>query len=244
MNWFDVSTHADGRMFAALALWSGLALFVLVAPDRAWRMERFFVGWQYKDGHRIELSTAGRLWTRIGGVMMLVVVLGLSAATINWSAGSRVQTAPWPDGGTVYYVGDPVQSPGCTVRVFVCLKSDPVFPIEVVRYDVPQSVVDGSLLSERDELPDNTDLLLYVEDRFFPTHIVIEQAEQVTVSLYGRCAPRRASDDAYGNSSSECVSDALFPERTPGVVPVGLNKPLGERLLIDGSRNLVIEKAS
>jgi hypothetical protein len=76
---------------------------------------------------------------------------------------------------------DAVDSPGCTVRIFVCLRSEAVFPIEVMDYDA----LDAK--STRAGLPAETDLVLQVADRFLPTHLVMsEEGDRVVVSLFGR----------------------------------------------------------
>lgn len=223
-----MSTRVDWPVYVVFGLLGGFLVWVLVFPDRAWRVERAFVGWQYRDGDRIELSDAGRLWVRFWTLVTLGGLVAFSAATINWSADSRVETDSSASRGTVYHVGDPVESPGCTVRVFVCLKSDDVFPIEVEGY----TATDG---------PNR--LLLYVDDRFFPTHIVMEQdVGQVTVSLYGKCAPWPWWDDAYGDSPADCRGDSINPPFDRGVVPVSLEAPLGGRSLIDGSRDAAVER--
>jgi hypothetical protein len=245
VNLLDVSTRVGWPAYLGIGLLVSFLVWVLVTPDHAWRLERAFVGWQYRDGHRIELSTAGRVWVRFWAAVLLVAVVGGSVATVNWSADSRVETEPWSVGGMVYYVGDPVESPGCTVRVFVCLRSDVVFPIDVEGYEAFDEVSDGpDGLSSLEALPDDTNLLLYVDERFFPTHIVVDQAEQVTVSLYGRCAPHRLTGDgAYGDSRADCTEDPLSTAFSfdAGVVPVSLDEPLGGRVLIDGNRDVPIE---
>jgi hypothetical protein len=235
VNVIDVSTRVGWPVYAGIALLSGLLVWILIAPDKAWRLERAFVGWQYRDGHRIELSAAGRLWVRFCTVVSLVILLVVAGATVNWSAGSRVETGAWPGGGTVYDVGDPVESPGCVIRIVACLRSDVVFPIEVTDFEALDPV------SGHDVLPDGTNLLLYVADRFFPTHLVIsEESERVTVSLYGKCAPRYPWDDPVGSAAAECRSDSSSLLDTRGVVPVTLDQPLGVRTIVDGHRDAPI----
>jgi hypothetical protein len=227
VKWIDVSTRLPWQAYLLVTVFAAIGVWVLVAPDRAWRLQRAFVGWQYRDGHRIELSTAGRLWTRFGGVVSLAVALWLCLLGVNWSADSRVETES-RGADTVYLLGDPVESPGCTVRVVVCVKFDVVFPIEVTGYEAPAA---------------GTELLVSVEDQFFPTHLVMsEQDDRVTVSLYGKCVPRYPWDPAYGRSASECRSSysSSFPGR--GLVPVSLDRPLAGRPVIDGSRGDPVER--
>jgi hypothetical protein len=199
------------------------------------------VAWQYRDGDRIELSGAGRAWVRFTGLVGLVILLVMVGMTINTSASSRVRTERLDTESfydkTVYYVGDPVESPGCTVRIFVCLNTDVVFPIEVTGYEE----IDPA--AGRDGLSADTDLVLQVEDEFFPTHLVAsEEGDRVTVSLYGKCVPRNAWDDPVGSSAPECESHAWEPSDTGALVPVTLDRELGDRTVLDGHRNAPIDR--
>lgn len=242
-----MSTRLSWPVYVGFALFAGFGLWVILKPDQAWRGQRAFVGWQYRDGHRIELSPAGRLWTRFTGVIPLVVVLGITALTVDWSAESRVATEVAPGGDTVYYyLGDPVESPGCTVRVIACLRSDVVFPIEVTRYEAFGSVATGpDGLAGLDALPAGTNLLLQVADRFFPTHLVVsEQADRVTVSLYGKCASHLPGQAAAGRTAADCESYSPPLLSRIGVVPVSLDEPLGGRSLVDGNRGGPVERAT
>lgn len=244
MDLIDVSTRVGWPVYAGLGLLGAFLVWVLVAPDRAWRLERSYTGWQYRDGHRIELSTAGRLWVRFWTAVSLVGVLVFSLMTVHWSAHSRVKMDR-SYGETVYYVGDAVESPGCTVRVFACLRSDDVFPIEVEGYQASDPVAGWpDDMGAIEGLPEDVNLLLYVDERFFPTHVVIGEGKQVTVSLYGKCAPKRASDDPYGDSASDCADHPTSALVEQGVVPVTLEEPLGDRDLIDGDRDAPVERAT
>lgn len=226
----DVSTRVGWPVYAGLALLCGWLVWILIAPDYWWRVERSFVGWQYRDGHRIELSTAGRVAARIGAVVTILGMLGGAAATVDWTAARRVRTEWLRPANTVYYVGDPVRSPGCVVRVFVCLRSEKVFPIDVQEYRADHRP------SDLEKLPDDTNLLLYVERRFFPTHVVVDEGDRVTVTLYGKCA-RTGSGGAYGRSTSDCPQQPPPALDDRSVVPVTLSSPLGHRLLVDGARD-------
>jgi hypothetical protein len=231
----DVSTRVGWPAYAGIGLLIALMVWVMIAPDKAWRLERPFVGWQYRDGDRLELSDAGRAWARLSSLIGIVVLLVVAGLTVNWSASSRVRTEGLSSGQTVYYL-DPVESPGCTVRIFVCLRTEAVFPIEVTDYQV----VDPKW--GRDGVPVDTDVLLRVADRFFPTHLVLsEEGDRVTVSLFGRCTPRYSWDDATGSSAAECESDSPHPDDFPGLVPVTLTRPLGDRQVIDGETDAPIE---
>ncbi|MEN3616175.1 hypothetical protein AAH979_42770 [Plantactinospora sp. ZYX-F-223] len=173
-------------------------------------------------------------------MVTLVILSVVGGATVNWTAASRVETEPWGGSGSrMYYVGDPVESPDCTVRVFVCLRSDVVFPIEVTGYKAMEPGSDGRPTG-LDKLPDDTNLLLYVEWPFFPTRITLDQGdERVTVTVYGRCAPWRFNDP-YGRSPADCATDRAAGPYGGGVVPVSLDKPLDGRALIDGSRDALV----
>jgi hypothetical protein len=231
----DVSTRAGWPAYAGIGLMIALLVWVLIAPDKAWRLERVFVAWQYRDGDRIELSSAGRAWARFSSLVGIVVLLVVAGQTVNWSASSRVRTEALPGGQTIYHV-DVVDSPGCTVRIFVCLRTEAVFPIEVTDYEE----LDAKW--GRDGVPVDTDLLLRVPDRFFPTHLVMSEGDsRVTVSLFGRCTPRYSWDDAVGSSAADCGARSSFPADFPGLVPVTLSRPLGDRQVLDGHGDAPIE---
>jgi hypothetical protein len=231
----DVSTRVPWPAYVGLGLLGALLVSVVVAPDRWWRLERSFVGWQYRDGHRIELSRAGRIAARSSAVVTTAALCLIAGATVDWTAERRVRTEWLRPAGTVYDVGDAVESPGCVVRVFACLRAETVFPVGVTEY--------RALTGRRagiDGVPDDADLLLYVEGRYFPTHLVVEEGERVTVTLYGRCA-RPRSGEAYGRSRSDCAADPRAALNDPGAVPVRLAEPLGERTLIDGHSGMPVE---
>lgn len=236
MDLIDVSTRFGWPVYLGLGVVCLLLASAVVRPDAWWRLERAFVGWQYRDGHRIELSRAGRIAARSGGVVGILIVLAIGAATVDWTAARRVRTEWLRPSQTVYYVGDPVESPGCVVRVFACLRSEVVFPISVTEYRADHRP------SDLDLLPDDTNLLLYVERRFFPTHLVVEEGERVTVTLYGKCA-RSGSGGAFGRSSSDCPKEPPPVLDDRGVVPVSLAEPLGERTLVDGDRDVPVTPA-
>lgn len=215
----DVSTRVGWPVYAVLALLCAFLVWVLVAPDFWWRKERALVGWRYRDGHRIELSTAGRLWMRFCALAALVVVIVVTGATVDRTAVSRVETEV-EGGKRVYHVGDPVDSPGCTVRIVACLASDTVFPIPVSGYEVRGG----------------DQLLLDVDARHFPTHVVLDEGDTVTVTLYGRCE-RRTTREPHHDSEAEC------PRSLPGfggVVPVRLDRPLDGRAVVDGTRDATL----
>lgn len=239
----DVSGKLPWPMYFVLGLMYVWGLWLLITPDRVWWLQRPFVAWQYRDGHRMELSTAGRLRARFGGILSIVMSLGLGLASINWSADSRVGVER-EDLDTFYYLGDPVESPGCTVRIVVCLKSDEVFPIEVTGYDEFGSVADGpGTLSRLESLPADTNLLLFVPDGYLPTHLVVdEDSDRVIVWLYGECAPYQSWEDVRGDSAADCAYD---PRLSLGreVVPVSLDDgPPAGRTVIDGGRGGPVDR--
>ena len=231
----DVSTRVGWPVYVGLVLLFGWLVWkTVIAPDYWWRKERrcgVAVPRRAPDRAEHRWTDLGRFWTAVGLVILCVV----GGATINWTAASRVETEPWGGlGGRVYYVGDPVESPSCTVRVFVCLRSDVVFPIEVTGYETVEPGSDARM-TELDKLPDDTNLLLHVEWPFFPTRVVVDQGgEQVTVTVYGKCAPWRL-DDPYGRSPADCATNRTAGTYGGGVVPVSLDRPLDGRPLIDGS---------
>jgi hypothetical protein len=86
----------------------------------------------------------------------------------------------------------------------------------------------------------DVDLLLHVEDEFFPTHLVMsEESDRVTVSLYGKCVPY-LEPDAVGSSASECDYDPAGTEG--GLVPVALARELGDRPVLDRHRGAPIDR--
>jgi hypothetical protein len=165
----------------------------------------------------------------------IAIMCVVAGATVSWTAASRVETEYSPPAETVYYVGDPVESPGCVIRIVVCLRSDAVFPITVTEYEATESRPAGFKA-----MPDDTNLLLYVEGHYFPTHLLVEQGERVTVTLYGKCAGRGVSD-AYGSATADCTADPNAALVRRGVVPVSLREPLGARTLVDGHRDAPVE---
>jgi hypothetical protein len=226
----DVSTNGGWAVFVffglVFLLFLTFGVLGLVAPDQVWRMRHWWVRWQYRDGHRLEPSDAGRLWERIIGVGLLGAALAFAgwvgSQTIDWSAESRVEREI--DGtATVYDLRAAAQTPGCAIRVIVCLRSDEVFPIEVTSYEAS-----------------DTELRLRVGDEFFPTHAVVEEGQRVTVSLYGRCNPD-SGDEPYGSSAADCAVDRRFGFILYGVVPVTLNGPLDGRTVVDGHTGQPIE---
>lgn len=225
----DVSTRLSWPVYVGFAVFAGWMVWILIAPDYWWRLERSLVGWQYRDGQRIELSSAGRLGARLGTVAVLVLLCVVTVISVDRTVESRVRTMWWPSEGMAYDVGDPVESPGCTVRVVVCLSSEVVFPIPITGY---RPIGSDGRSDAPEPLPDDTNLLLYVESRFFPTHIVLRKADRVTVTVYGRCASG-PSEGSYGESPSDCAApEAALPDR--GVVLVALDEPAGGQTLIDG----------
>jgi hypothetical protein len=233
----DVSTKVDWPAYAGLGVLGAYLIWVLVAPDKAWRLERVFVAWQYRDGDRIELSPAGRAWVRFTSLVGMAVLLFGVGLTFDWSAAAHVRTETTSDSDTIYHVADSGGPPDCTVRIIVCLENDVVFPIEVTDYEEldPASGHEG--------LSVDTDLVLYLPDRFFPTHLVrSEQDDRVTVSLYGKCVPEYPWDDPVGNSAAECESDAWEPSDTGGLVPVTLDRELGDRTVLDGHRHAPVDR--
>jgi hypothetical protein len=152
--------------------------------------------------------------------MTIVFAMLVSSEAVNWSADSRVEREI--DGTEIVYdLTDAAETPGCALRIVACLRSDEVFPIEVTSYEAS-----------------GTGLRLWVSDKFFPTHAVVEEGQRVTVSLYGRCN-RDLGAEPYGSSTTDCVRRTGF--YVYGVVPVTLDEPLGGRVLVDAHAGQPIE---
>ena len=61
-------------------LFIGLGAFGAVFPEAAWHLEHIFKSWQYES---VEPSSAGITWTRIGGI--LCIIMGIILFFSKWS---------------------------------------------------------------------------------------------------------------------------------------------------------------
>lgn len=222
MQLIDVSTNVDPGWLAFIGLlfltFLVFGVLGLAAPRLVWRMRHWLVRWQYRDGDRLQPSDAGLLLERFIGLVVLGVgsyaAISAGSVVIDWSAEARVQR-DFEGLTTVYDLDAATATPGCAIRVVVCLRADEVFPIEPTSYQAS-----------------GTELRLRLDDKFFPTHAVLdEDGRRVTVSLYGRC-DSDVGGEPYGNTATDCASSRFA--FAYGVVPVALDGPLGDRTLVDG----------
>ncbi len=218
-----------------------LLLWGTISPKSQWQSLQ---AWRYRDPEANEPSDTAYAMTRVGSVLGLVglLVVGLIFGGTYYQHRAQAKAEAeleevWEGSPRQVIVEEAVEQ--------VPASSYDEVPGETLNLRAHDAVgADTAYLSQLKEVPRGTDLLVSFEDLPLvrvKTVVVDESARSVTVKLMGVC-----DDTGWNTGCGEALpggGDGRAPGVGPSLVPIDLDKPLGDRKVVDGSTGKAVPPA-